>query len=421
VTRRINTPGQVLFASLIGTAIEFFDFYIFATAAVLVFPRLFFPGTDPAAATLASLLTFALAFVARPVGSALFGHFGDRIGRKTTLVAALLTMGVSTVAIGLLPTYASIGILAPILLAVCRVGQGLGLGGEWGGAVLLAVENAPPGKRAWYGMFPQLGAPIGLLLSGGVFLALSTWLADDQFFAFGWRIPFLASAVLVGVGLYVRLSLTETPVFAAEAARRTPVRVPMLVVFRDHTRTLVLGILVAVSTFVLFYLMTVFVVSWGVTSLGYTRETLLIIQLVGSLFFGALIPISAALAGRGRRKTLFWGHAAIAVFGFVMAPLVAMGLGGTMATMLIGMALVGVVYGPLGTVLSELFPTAIRYSGSSLTFNLAGIAGGSLAPYIATWLATGYGLHYVGFYLSLAAVLSLIGIALTRETRDEAL
>jgi MFS family permease len=221
--------------------------------------------------------------------------------------------------------------------------------------------------------------------------------------------------------LYVRLSLTETPVFAAEAARRTPVRVPMLVVFRDHTRTLVLGMLVAVSTFVLFYLMTVFVVSWGVTSLGYTRETLLIIQLVGSLFFGALIPISAALAGRGRRKTLFWGHAAIAVFGFVMAPLVAMGLGGTMATMLIGMALVGVVYGPLGTVLSELFPTAIRYSGSSLTFNLAGIAGGSLAPYIATWLATGYGLHYVGFYLSLSAVLSLIGIALTRETRDEAL
>jgi metabolite-proton symporter len=422
VTRRaVNTPGQVLFASLIGTAIEFFDFYIYGTAAVLVFPRLFFPGTDPAAATLASLLTFALAFVARPVGSALFGHFGDRVGRKTTLVAALLTMGMSTVAIGLLPTYASIGILAPLLLALCRVGQGLGLGGEWGGAVLLAVENAPPHQRAWYGMFPQLGAPIGLLLSGGVFLALSAWLADDQFFAWGWRIPFLASAVLVGVGLYVRLTITETPVFAAEAARRAPVRVPLLVVFRDHTRTLVLGMFMAVSVFVLFYLMTVFVVSWGVTSLGYTRETLLAIQLVSSVFFGALIPVSAAFAGGGRRRALFWGHAAMVGFGLVMAPLVAMGLGGMIATMLLGMSLVGVVYAPLGTVLSELFPTAIRYSGSSLTFNLAGIAGGSLAPYIATWLATRYGLHYVGFYVSLSAVLSLVGIALTRETRDDAL
>src|SRR2546427_3908051 len=197
----VNTPGQVLFASMIGTTIEFFDFYIYATAAVLVFPRLFFPASDPASATLASLATFAIAFLARPIGSALFGHFGDRVGRKVTLVAALLTMGLSTVTIGTLPTYASIGIAAPLLLALCRFGQGLGLGGEWGGAVLLAVENAPPGKRAWYGMFPQLGPPIGFLFSGGIFLLLSSTLTDAQFFAFGWRIPFLASAALVLLGL----------------------------------------------------------------------------------------------------------------------------------------------------------------------------------------------------------------------------
>src|SRR3954470_22483743 len=202
----LNTPRQVLFASLIGTTIEFFDFYIYATAAVLVFPKLFFPASDPAAARIASLATFGIAFLARPIGSALFGHFGDRVGRKTTLIIALSTMGLSTVVIGALPTYATIGFAAPLLLALCRFGQGLGLGGEWGGAVLLAIENAPPQKRAWYGMFPQLGAPIGFFLSGGVFLGLSAWLSDEQFQAFGWRIPFLASAGLVLVGLYVRLT-----------------------------------------------------------------------------------------------------------------------------------------------------------------------------------------------------------------------
>src|SRR5688500_3645287 len=239
--RAVNSPGQVLFASLIGTTIEFFDFYIYATAAVLVFPQLFFPATDPNTATLASLATFGIAFLARPIGSAFFGHFGDRVGRKTTLVAALLTMGVSTVAIGALPTYESIGIAAPLLLALCRFGQGLGLGGEWGGAVLLAVENAPPGKRAWYGMFPQLGAPIGFFFSGGVFLLLSRALTDEQFFRYGWRIPFLASVVLVAVGLYVRLTITETPVFREALERQERVKLPLLVVFRDHGGTILRG------------------------------------------------------------------------------------------------------------------------------------------------------------------------------------
>src|SRR5579875_3719229 len=224
----VNSPRQVLFASLVGTTVEFFDFYIYATAAVLVFPRLFFPASDPASATLASLVTFSIAFLARPIGSALFGHFGDRIGRKKTLVLALLTMGVSTFAIGVLPGYRSIGVAAPLLLALCRFGQGIGLGGEWGGAVLLAVENAPPKKRALYGMFPQLGAPLGFLLSAGVFLLLSRLLTDAQFFAFGWRLPFLASGVLVLLGLYVRLTLTETPVFTASLQRAEQVSAPMV-------------------------------------------------------------------------------------------------------------------------------------------------------------------------------------------------
>ena len=418
---KVNTPAQVLFASLIGTTIEFFDFYIYATAAVLVFPRLFFPASDPASATLASLATFAIAFLARPIGSALFGHFGDRVGRKTTLVAALLTMGLSTVTIGLLPTYGSIGLAAPLLLALCRFGQGLGLGGEWGGAVLLAVENAPPGKRAWYGMFPQLGAPIGFLFSGGVFLILSSALTDDQFFAFGWRIPFLASAALVLLGLYVRLTITETPVFADAVKREERVKVPMLTVFRDYTLTSFLAVLVALSAFVIFYLMTVFALSWGTTALGFTRGQFLVMQLFSILFFAAFIPISARLAENGRRRFLIGVNAAVIVFGLVMGPLFAAGAVGALLTMVIGMALVGLVYGPLGTVLSELFPTAVRYSGSSLTFNLAGIFGASLAPYAATYLANNYGLQYVGYYLSAGSVLSVIGLLATRETKDDVL
>jgi metabolite-proton symporter len=415
----VNTPGQVLFASLIGTTIEFFDFYIYATAAVLVFPRLFFPTTDPASAVLASLATFGIAFVARPIGSALFGHFGDRIGRKATLVAALLTMGVSTVTIGLLPTYDTIGIAAPALLALCRFGQGLGLGGEWGGAVLLAVENAPPGKRAWYGMFPQLGAPIGFLFSGSSFLALSEWLTNDQFLAFGWRIPFLASAALVAVGLYIRLTITETPVFQQAAQREDRAKVPMLTVIKEHPRTLVLGTLASIETFVLFYLMTVFALSWGTSVLGYSRNTFLVIQLVGVVFFAITIPISAVIAERGRRNTLIWVTVAIGAFGLVMAPLLTSGLVGATIAMIVGLSLMGLTYGPLGTTLSELFPTRVRYTGSSMTFNLAGIFGASLAPYIATWLAQNYGLQFVGYYVVAAAMLTLIGLVAIRETKDQ--
>ena len=417
--RPLNTPAQVLFASLIGTTIEFFDFYIYATAAVLVFPRLFFPPSDPNTATLASLATFAIAFVARPIGSVLFGHFGDRVGRKTTLVAALLTMGISTVTIGLLPTYHTIGIAASLLLALCRFGQGLGLGGEWGGAVLLATENAPPGKRAWYGMFPQLGAPIGFVFSGSVFLLLSQTLTDDQFFAWGWRVPFLASATLVIIGLYVRLTITETPIFAqAMEKEEKRAKVPAFVVFRDHAGTLVLGTMISIIAYTLFYMHSVFSLSWGTSKLGYTRTQFLIMQLIAILFFAATIPIAGLMAESGRRRFMIWMTILAMLYGVIMAPLFTAGTVGAVTMMCFGFGLTGLVYGPLGTVLAELFPTSVRYTGSSIAFNVAGIFGASLAPYAATWLATNYGLQYVGYYISAVAMLSLIGLLATRETKD---
>ena len=414
-----NSVATVLFASLIGTTIEFFDFYIYATAAVLVFPKLFFPAGDQAAAVLQSLATFAIAFVARPIGSAIFGHFGDRIGRKATLVAALLTMGISTVLIGVLPTYATIGTAAPLLLALCRFGQGLGLGGEWGGAVLLATENAPPGKRAWYGMFPQLGAPIGFFLSGSIFLLLSQTLTDAEFFQYGWRIPFLSSALLVLVGLFVRLKITETPAFQAVLAKNERVKVPVVTIFRQHGGALVLGTLMTVATFVLFYLMTVFALSWGTTALKFSRKDFLELQLMAIIFFGLTIPISAKLADRyGRRATLMAVSVAIAIFGLLMESMFGSGVTLQVALFLVlGQCLIGMTYGPIGTMLADLFPAEVRYTGASLSFNLAGILGASLAPYIATWLATHYGLEYVGYYLSASAVLSWIALGLTSKPR----
>lgn len=407
-----NSTRRVLFASLIGTTIEFFDFYIYATAAVLVFPQLFFPKGDPTTATLQSLATFALAFFARPVGSALFGHFGDRIGRKATLVAALLTMGLSTVFIGVLPTYDAIGVAAPLLLALCRFGQGLGLGGEWGGAVLLATENAPPHKRAWFGMFPQLGAPLGFLCSTGIFLLLSESITDEQFFNWGWRVPFLASALLVFVGLYVRLKLEETPAFKQAIANNERVRLPMLNVLTKHTGILVLGTLSAVATFVVFYLMTVFTLSWGTTVLGYSRQQFLVLQMIGVLFFALTIPLSAVIADKyGNRKMLMSAAVLVMLFGLVFQPL--FGAGNPLSVLVflcLGLGLMGLTYGPIGTSLSGLFPTAVRYTGASLTFNMAGILGGSFAPYIAKYLGDHYGVQYVGFYLSAAGLLTFLAL-----------
>jgi len=409
------SKGRILFASLAGTTIEFFDFYIFATAAVLVFPKIFFPESDPTTAMLQSLATFAVAFFTRPLGSLLFGHFGDRIGRKVTLVISLLTMGVSTVMIGLLPTYASVGILAPILLVLCRIGQGIGLGGEWGGAVLLATENAPPGKSGWYGMFPQLGAPLGFISATGIFILLTEFMSETQFLEWGWRIPFISSALLIGLGLYVRLRLTETPKFREAIEKKELVKLPMLNVFKQERRALVLGTFGSVAVFVLFYLMTVFSLSWGTSALHYSREEFLLMQLGSVLFFAATIPLSAIAADRyGVNRTLIAAGIGTAIYGLTYSSL--FGAGSDLMTFLslaIGFALMGCMYGPLGTRLGQLFPTALRYTGTSLAFNLAGILGGSLAPYIATTLALRFDLHAVGLYLSGAALCSVIALLLT--------
>lgn len=421
-TAPANSPRRILFASLIGTTIEFFDFYIYATAAVLIFPTLFFPMSDAHSATLESLATFALAFFARPIGSAVFGHFGDRVGRKATLVAALLTMGISTVTIGLLPTYASIGVAAPMLLALCRFGQGLGLGGEWGGAVLLATENAPPGKRAWYGMFPQLGAPIGFFLSTGMFLWLTEGMGEAEFFAWGWRVPFLGSAALVVIGLWMRLKLHETPAFARAMSRHERVRLPMLTVITQHPRALIAGTFTALATFVLFYLMTVFTLSWATTRLGYSREQFLLLQMLGVLLFAVTIPLSAKFADRyGAHRAMVLSTWLVLVFGIGFAPLFTEGSSASVLLFLsLGLGVMGLTYGPLGTSLAQMFPTSVRYTGASLAFNMAGIFGASLAPYIATWLAATHGLAYVGYYLSAAAVLTLLALWFTPRESDRA-
>nr|WP_314084972.1 MFS transporter [uncultured Shinella sp.] len=410
----LNSPARVLFASLVGTTIEFFDFYVYATAAVLVFPTLFFPNNDPTTALLASFATFSIAFFARPLGAIVFGHYGDRIGRKATLVAALLTMGVSTVIIGLLPSYESIGVLAPLLLALCRFGQGFGLGGEWGGAVLLATENAPPGKRSWYGMFPQLGAPVGLFLSSGIFWLLLHVMSQETLLAWGWRIPFVASIVLIAVGLWVRLSITETPAFQKAIEKRERVEVPVVELFRNHKRSLFLGTFVALATFVLFYIGSAYLLSYNVKVLGIPFVEALEVQLLGSVLFGLFIPIAGKLAERfGRREVLILTTVLIGVFSFFLPGLMTGGEASIFVFVIFAMALMGMTYGLIGTALAAPFPTTVRYTGSSITFNFAGIFGASLAPYIATWLQANYGMTYVGYYLGIAAVITLACILLS--------
>ncbi len=410
---------RVLLASMVGTTIEFYDFYIYATAAVLVFPRLFFPSSDASTASLQSLVTFALAFLARPVGSALFGHFGDRVGRKTTLVTALLTMGISTICIGLLPTYSSLGVYAAVLLALCRVGQGIGLGGEWGGAVLLATENAPLGKHAWFGMFPQLGAPLGLFISIAAFLAMSSNLTDAQLFSWGWRIPFLASTVLVVVGLYIRLQLTETPAFKRALEKGQRVAVPMFSVVTKHPLALLLGTLGATTTFVVFYLANVFALGYATNTLGFGRRPFLVMQLIGVVFFGAVIPFTGIIADRiGGRNMMIIATLATMAFGFAFEPLFAANdAAKVLAFLILGFGLSGLSYGPLGGALASMFPTPVRYTGTSLTFNLAGILGASLAAPLATWLAKNHGLAYVGYYLSVASLITLIALLFVKNEK----
>ncbi|MEH2920446.1 MFS transporter [Samsonia erythrinae] len=426
-TPPVNSRNKVIVASLIGTAIEFFDFYIYATAAVLVFPHIFFPQGDPTAATLQSLATFAIAFVARPIGSALFGHFGDRIGRKVTLVASLLTMGISTVLIGLLPTYDTIGILAPVLLALARFGQGLGLGGEWGGAALLATENAPSRKRALYGSFPQLGAPIGFFFANGTFLLLSWLLTEEQFMSWGWRVPFIASAALVLVGLYVRISLHEAPVFTKAVKAGKQVRMPLGTLLSKHSKVTILGTFIMLATYTLFYIMTVYSMTYGTTpapaGLGFSRNSFLLMLMVAVIGFGLMVPVAGYLADAfGRRKTMITVTCIMLVFAILFPSLLGSGNQAlVMGFLVLGLSLMGLTFGPMGALLPELFPTEVRYTGASFSYNVASILGASVAPYIAAWLTANYGLFYVGVYLAAMASLTLIALLATKETRHHSL
>ncbi|WKX26728.1 MFS transporter [Tatumella ptyseos] len=419
----INSRNKVIVASLVGTAIEFFDFYIYATAAVIVFPHIFFPQGDPTVATLQSLATFAIAFVARPIGSALFGHFGDKVGRKATLVASLMTMGVSTVIIGLLPSYQTIGVAAPLLLALARFGQGLGLGGEWGGAALLATENAPAKKRALYGSFPQLGAPIGFFFANGTFLLLSWLLTDQQFMQWGWRVPFILSAVLVIIGLYVRVSLHESPVFTRAQQAQQHVSLPISTLFKKHFSAMVLGTFIMLATYTLFYIMTVYSMSYGTApvpqGLGFSRNSFLWMLMVAVIGFGIAIPIAGILADRfGRRPTMITITLLIIVFALVFPTILASGSQWlVMLFLTLGLTIMGLTFGPMGALLPELFPTEVRYTGASFSYNLASILGASVAPYIATWLNAKWGLFAVGLYLASMAVLTLIALILSKETR----
>lgn len=431
---------RIVLASMVGTTIEFYDFYIYATAAVSVFPLLFFPKSDSGAALLASMATFGVAFVARPVGSVIFGHFGDRIGRKATLVGSLLTMGIATFLIGLLPTVMQIGLLAPVLLTVLRFCQGLGLGGEWSGAALLVTETAQEGKRAWAAMWPQLGAPFGFILANSFFLLLTVLFnynsaqaqLQSDFLSWGWRIPFLVSILMVAVGLYVRLKLDETPVFARAMARGEKLKAPLAVVFRNNPKELVLGTFIMVATYVLFYLMTTWILSYAIgrTELGFLGigyRNFLVLQLVSVLFFAGMIPVAGWLADRfGRRSVLMVVTAAIMLFGLTFDLFLNPGVMGTgeranMGLMLlflcIGMTLMGLTFGPMSAILPELFPTNVRYTGSGIAYNVSSILGAALTPFSAVWLAKNHGVGSVGIYLSALSVLTFIAIWLSRETR----
>jgi len=403
---------RVLAASLIGTAVEFYDFYIYATAASLVFGPLFFPASSPAMQLLASYASLSVAFIARPLGSIVFGHFGDRIGRKSTLVASLLIMGGSTLLVAFLPTYHQAGWVAPFLLCLLRFGQGFGLGGEWGGAALLAVENAPPGLRARFGMFPQLGAPVGFIAANGLFLILGALLTPEQFQAWGWRLPFVGSLLLVGVGLWIRLKLTETPAFQAAAHAAPPPHVPVAQLFRTHARETIGGTFAVVACFALFYLTTAFSLGYGVTALGYDRQTFLGVLLIAILFMAAGIVWAGYWSDAASpRRVLMAGSLLTIAAGAALAPMMGSGSLWLIGVFLsLALVVMGLVYGPLGAWLPSLFPARVRYTGSSIAFNVGGVIGGGLTPAIAQALATHGGLQLVGLYLAAAGAISLLAL-----------
>lgn len=411
----------VILASMMGTAIEFFDFYAYGTASAAYFPKVFFPQMTPLLATLLSLLTFGVAFVARPVGSFVFGHFGDRLGRKKTLVVSLLVMGVATVAIGFIPGYQSIGVGGALLLCLCRFVQGIGLGGEWSGAVLVATENAPADKRALYGAFPEVGAPIGFFICNGLFYVLEKMLTPAQMMSFGWRVPFWTSSVLVVIGLYVRHRLQETPLFKLAQERDNTTRSPLKVVFKENWREILKGTFLMGATYAMFFTLTTWSLSFATTALGFSHSEFLLLLMAAIVEFAVLIMTTSVLADKvGRKKVLMTASVALVVFSLVF-PYFLEGQHNMVGMLLflgLGFVVMGTLYGPVGAVLPELFPTKVRYSGAGITYNLAAVVGAAVAPTITTWLIATFGLHYAGMYMFVLAVVSVVAWALTPETKD---
>ena len=420
--KRKDSTAEVIAVSMVGTAIEFYDNYCYSIAAASYFGLIFFTDvakSDPLLATLMSFVTFAVSFLARPFGSALFGHFGDRLGRKKTLVVALMMMGIATFCVGLLPGYDVLGPLAVVVLCVCRACQGIGLAGEWSGAALVATENAPASKRALYGSFPNLGAPIGFFCAYGVNLLLGSMLTTDQMVAFGWRIPFLLSAVLVIVGLIVRLRMSETPVFRKAMAEDRTVKAP-LYELRKHWKRVVMGTCAMGITYSLFYVLGTWSLTYGTKTLGFTQNQYLSMQLVAVVFFAAFIVVGCLSADRcGRKPVLLASTIATLVFGLA-APALLVGqqnVAGVMAFLCLGFVCMGMIFGPCGSYLPELFPANVRYSGAGLSYNLAAILGGAFAPTIATALVSQFGIMSLGWYLGGMAVLALVALLFFRESK----
>jgi len=406
-------------ASFIGTTIEWYDFFIYTTAAALIFPQLFFPSFEPLAGTLASFATYAVGFLARPLGGVIFGHYGDKIGRKAMLVTTLLIMGIATFLVGLLPTYETIGIWAPILLVVLRLLQGLGLGGEWGGAVLMAVEHSPDDKRGLNGSWPQMGVPAGLVLGTGAFAAVSA-ISGDAFVTWGWRVPFLLSILLIALGLYIRLAIYESPAFSRVRESGTEARMPIVDVFRTYPKNVLLVVGSRIGIDVVFYIFAVYMLTYVSTNLGLPRNLGLIAVSIAALIEIFTIPAFASLSDKvGRRPVLMAGAAFLGLWIFPFFWLLDTG-----STSLIILAVIvglsighAMVYGTQASFYTELFGTRVRYSGASLGYQLAGIFGGALAPIVATALyaATG-GPGLIGVYVAVLCLLSIVCVYLADET-----
>lgn len=428
-----DSVKTVIAASMVGTAIEFYDFYAYGTAAANYFPKVFFGDTtNPTVALLASLLTFAIAFIARPLGSLVFGHFGDRMGRKTTLVVSLLTMGIATFLIGCLPTYSQWGIVAVAALCLCRFVQGIGLGGEWSGAALVATENAPEDKRALYGSFPELGAPIGFFLSNGTYFLLETFNDNDAMLAWGWRVPFLLSSILVIVGLVVRVQMEETPIFRMAQEQKKVVKSPLTEVFKKSWKEVIQATFLVAVTYTLFYTLATWSLAWGTKTieqgggnLGFTNREYLLMLMLAICVFAAFIVISCVNADKfGRKRVIVFSSCCLVVFAllfpFLLDPAVVgqRNFAASLLFLCIGFALMGTAFGPIGAFLPELFDANVRYSGSGIGYNLAAIVGAAFVPTIATWLSHHWGVHSVGLYLGVMAVCCLVAVLSCKETKD---